>query len=477
MILFSNSFSLDKTQSELDFVDIPVNTDIPLFIDPFALSLRSDRWSQRAHSTVINFFEQVVLAIREGDNDTANQLMQYLQEPNETRFGLSRGRPRGAGIGPSQAEELLTALRASSAVKTGFLTSLQDCELLVEGVGRDKISDLTTNIIREHLAEYTKEQCDLWNVPTKEVSLGPSYSSVAGSWISTTYNLPVVKGRPILLVPKAIARYDPAYNHQKYYRQIVLTYLQAEHLNANSSLVRTLKNRKRKVYKKDIEATFPCTKENLFKFSKDHPDALYKYRDKLAALESGGRASVVEPDDEQLIAEALSAALNSIPAGSENASKYHQLMIGVLEFLFFPELLCPRKEREIHQGRKRIDIAMENGARSGIFLRLHLNRGMPCAFVVFECKNYVSEISNPELDQIAGRFSPNRGKVGFICCRKFEDRKLFTERCRDTFKDERGLVVPLDDKTVHSWLQLIANGNRKQLDQEISSLIDQVWYS
>ena len=475
MTLFSQFFNLQKTQAELDFVNVPINRDIPLFIDPFALSQRPDRWSQQASGTLVAFFEKVVRAIRENDVALALQLLQHLREPNETRFGLSKKRPRGAGIGQFQSQQLLDVLRSSSAVRTGFLNALEDCELLVEGIGRDKISDLTTNIIRGHLAEYSKAQCDLLSIQTQSISLGPYYSPSSGEWVSEYFDLPVARSKPVLLVPKVIARFDPAYDHQKYYRQIVLSYLQAEHLAANSSLVRILKNRRRVVYKKDIEATFPCTKENLFEFSKTHPEALGKYRERLTELEKSSRGSVVEPEDEQLIAEALAEALSSIRPGSAEATTYHHLIIGIVEFLFFPDLLCPRKEREIHQGRKRIDIVMENGAQRGIFWNLHQIRHLPCSFVVFECKNYVTDIANPELDQISSRFSTNRGQVGILCCRSFQNRALFIERCRDTFGDGRGLVIPLDDETINRCLQLLADGRRKELNEEFTRLVDEVW--
>lgn len=475
MTTFSRHFRLAKTQAELDFVDVYLNKDIPLFVDPFAISQRVDRWSQEAHSLLLTFFQKVIDNIRDGRMEDARHLLRYLGEPNETRLGLSRGRPQGAGIGPFQADQLFNALSESSAVRTGFLRSLEECELMIEGIGYDKISDLTTNVIRGTLANYTKDQCCLHGIPTREVAMDPSFSLEAQDWVSDYLPLPVVNGKPILLVPKAVARFKGTYNHQQYYRHFALEYLQAQELEAGGSLVRALKNGSRRVFKKDLQAAYPCTKDYLFRFSKEHPEVLLKYRDHLVKLEKRGMHSPIEETDEISLAAALREALRAIPMGSTHASDYHRLMVGVLEFIFFPNLLCPRKEQEIHDGRKRIDILLENGAREGIFHRLHSVRKLPCAFVAFECKNYTNEIANPELDQIAGRFSTNRGKIGFICCRRFEDRSRFVLRCRDTLKDDRGLIVAVDDATIDSWLALIENGERRKLETSITTAIDEVW--
>ncbi|HVS27128.1 MAG TPA: hypothetical protein VHE58_07520 [Burkholderiales bacterium] len=474
---FSQHFGLDKSQGELDFVDVPLNRDIALFVDPFAISQRPDRWSQDSHAHLLAFFQKVVDSIRSNRSDEARNLLAHLREPNETRFGLSRGRPQGAGIGPNQADRLFQALRESNAVKTGFLSSLEECELMIEGIGWDKISDLTTNVVRGRLAEYTFDQCQLHGVPVRDVALGACFSLSAQDWVNEYLQLPVVGGKPILLVPKAIARFEPSYDHQHYYRHFALEFLQAQHLAAGSNLVHALKNGKRKVYKKDLQARYPCTKDYLFQFSKEHPEVLVRYRQHLEQLEKRGIHSIVEEDDEPGIASALRAALAAIPPGNAHASSYHKLMVGILEFLFFPALLCPRKEQEIHQGRKRIDVLMENGATIGIFYRLHATRKLPSAFVAFECKNYTTEINNPELDQIAGRFSPNRGRVGFICCRHFEDRARFVQRCRDTLKDDRGLVAAVDDATIDLWLSLIEARRRRDLDSAIARVIDEVWIS
>jgi hypothetical protein len=96
---------------------------------------------------------------------------------------------------------------------------------------------------------------------------------------------------------------------------------------------------------------------------------------------------------------------------------------------------------------------------------------------VIECKNYATEVANPEIDQLAGRFSVNRGKLGFLSCRTFEDRAVFIERCRDTFKDDRGLIIPLDDQTILRLLEMVQTGRRSEIESILTSLINEVWVS
>lgn len=471
----SRQFHLQKSQAELDFVDVDLTRDTPLFIDPFAISLRQDRWGSDAHAIITTFFQSVIDAIRANDLARARLLLSHLREPNETRLGLSSGRPQGAGIGVMQSEQLLAALSRSQAVQTGFLNSLEECELLIPGIGSDKISDLATNVIRAHLASYTKDQCELHGIAVRQCSIGPHFDLNSRSWQNTYFDLPVVAGQPLLLVPKSIARFQPSYDHRVYYRRYAIEFLRAEHLDAKSALVHTFKNGNQTVFIKDLAQLHPLTKEYLFDFSRRHPEVLAEYKDDLARLEREGVSTAIDPADEEIVARALIDVLPTIAPGNATASEYHNYMIGALEFILFPSLVCPRKEAEIHDGRKRIDILMENAAATGIFHRLHAVRNLPCAFVPIECKNYSRDIANPELDQIAGRFSTNRGRAGIVCCRSFENRDHFIARCADTFRDGRGLVVPIDDPTLIELLALIRDGRRREVDGRLSQIIDQIW--
>jgi hypothetical protein len=49
MATFAQHFQLAKSQAELDFVDVVLETGNPFFVDPFAISQRHDRWGQGAH--------------------------------------------------------------------------------------------------------------------------------------------------------------------------------------------------------------------------------------------------------------------------------------------------------------------------------------------------------------------------------------------------------------------------------------------
>jgi len=459
---FSDYFGLGKSQAELDFVDIPVGNDLPLFVDPYAFAIEHDPWFIECNNLVVAFFDLTLQKIRSGDDVGAKQLLLHLHEPNETHLGFSGGSPAGRGIGSRQATDLFTRLQESRARRSGLLRDLTDCELLIPGISADKISDITINIIRPHLLSYTKLQCYLLDIPTQTVSAGPCWDRTTGDWASRYADLPVLDDHMILLVPKAAVRYHPAVDHQDYYRRYVLEYLKAEHIDAGSSLVKVLKNGKRKVLRKDLEKLYPLSKDFLFQFSRDHPKVFKQYK--------GSLPSVAVPLNNEEIEESQPVKkpidilrfipeLDAIPPGNADADAYHTLILGILEALFYPALHHPVKEATLHGGLKRIDIVFNNSRRRGFFSDLIALHGIKCPYVFFECKNYAADPANPELDQLAGRFSDYRGKFGILVCRTVSNAPRMLERCKTVVNDNRGFVLVLDDGDIKSLIKLRANGD------------------
>ncbi|WP_124606564.1 hypothetical protein [Burkholderia sp. Bp9142] len=170
-------------------------------------------------------------------------------------------------------------------------------------------------------------------------------------------------------------------------------------------------------------------------------------------VRSLGNEEINPAEDISLIACYLSERLSKIPVGNDAASSYHKLMVGVLELIFYPNLTCPQVEREINEGRKRIDIVFDNSANEGFFWGVHQIRHIPAQYIMIECKNYGREVGNPEVDQLSGRFGANRGQVGLLLCRSVENFDRLLDRCRDFYRDKREIIIPLTDDDFHEILR------------------------
>jgi len=475
----SKHFSLKKSQYEIDFVDININRDMPLFIDPYFLSIRKDRWSLDASRTLKSFFETFIKLIRDGKEDEARALFSYLHEPNETRLGLSRGKPRGNGIGDGDANKLFVSIKTSKAVKSGLVEDLEDFKFFIPGIGKDKISDMSTNIIRRHLLDYTKAQCLLWNIPlTKNINVGHWWDRKSCKWTTHHDDCLVIKDKLTLLVPKGVVSFSKHTTANKYFDKFVLEFLQNEHIRINSNFVQHRIDGTPYVTKKDLkEKAVTYSKEYLLEFSEKHPSVFNDYKDWVKNTSFPlQNEEIIEDLDRVKIVNYLSEKLYKTMPGNENATAYHRLTVGILELLLYPNISAPSVEHEVNSGRKRIDILFENSAENGFFYNLHIIHKYPCGYIPVECKNYKKDINNPELDQLSGRFSPNKGKFGLLLCRAINDENLFMERCADNLKDDRGLIIPITDRDLLSSLEKYKLGELKYLEDILTEKMKKITF-
>ena len=75
---------LNAGQFELDFVNIDIEKDTPLFLDPHFLGVRSDQWSVAASRTLRSFFQKFIDLVQAGNVDLARSLFNHFHEPNKT---------------------------------------------------------------------------------------------------------------------------------------------------------------------------------------------------------------------------------------------------------------------------------------------------------------------------------------------------------------------------------------------------------
>lgn len=448
---FSEYFNLGLSQAELDFVDVSNDFDTPVYVDPYAIEIQDDVWAAQASEYIRVFFTEVLAALQEDDKDRARNLMSHLHEPRETFLGVSQFDPQGRGVGARQAGQLISAILKSKAYSTGLLTDLSEMALYVEGIDRDKISDLTTNIIRELLVDYTGQQCDLHNIETRRYSGPPLWDANLRNWRSNYVQLPYINDDPVLLVPKYIVRRKLSLDSQEFYNKQLTDFLVAEHLNANSSLVHTIKGKK-KVFKTEVREEHPKSKTLIAEMVKANPELLQMYKEIAARHKSMTTFSDDAPSLTSVCA-SLADVFQQIPAGAKHAGEYHKLVLGALTALFYPMLIQPHKEWEIHDGRKRIDIVFTNAADTGFFAQRRNDHKVNANTVIVECKNYSNDLANPEIDQLIGRFDENRGKFGIITCRSVDDGVALEKRCRDAASRSQGYIIVLTDEDLKGMLE------------------------
>lgn len=455
----SKIFNLDKSQLELDFVDINPNVDTPLFLDPYYISKCDFPFANDANSTIRSYFEFLLALLRGNRIKQAEELFAHLGETNDVCLGMSRGKPRGHGMGPEDTAAIFKELLHSRAVQSGVMEDIEDFRIFVPNVDKDKVSDMTANIIKKQLIEYTIQQCDLHGIPiTNNVPSGMYWDLHTKSWNNQYTQRLVIDERPILLVPKRIVSFTDKYTSAEYRQHFVLNYLQNENLRLQTSLVQKYKSGEEYVTKKSIcvhEGVID--KEYLARFTEQHPEVFADFKRQTSKKISAVEGAVLDNISADEICYYLMKKLSSTPSGTANASNYHYLIIGILELLFYPNLSSPKKEVEIHNGRKRIDITFNNSAETGFFFTLpNSNAMLPCPFVFVECKNYTGEVANPELDQLSGRFSNRRGRVGILACRLLDENEAFIKRCADTYEDDRGLIIPITDEDLNIALSEFA---------------------
>lgn len=456
MVRLSEQYQLPFRQTQLDFVDVRSDRDIPVFIDPFALRKEHEPWLADAHEHLQSFFAELLIAIKQGKDSRALNLLEGLHEPHEVRLGYSKTSKGGKGVGPHQSQQLINAISQSQAAQSGLIEDLSESELLIEGFSHDKVSDITTNVLRGHLAEYTATQCETLGLPTENVPLDRIWDIEEKEWTECYVDLPLLDGTPVLLVPKVLVRLAPSVSSKDYYDHYVVEFLRSHKQEAASRLAQTLKKKPKRVTKKETRLEYPFSKKLLYEFSRDHPSILKKYLSESAnetrPLSLPDWAEIAEEDTKAAFDGC--AELKGTQPGREDADGFHMAVMKCLTVVFEPTLFAPKKEYTLRGDTKRVDITFRNRQDQGFFHLLGTTYKTQCPNIFVECKNYSEDPSNPEVDQLAGRMSRTLGMFGILVCREVKDKAALLKRFKEAHSNQGQWMMFLTIDRICELLEL-----------------------
>lgn len=281
-VLFTEYFQINVKQKDLEFVDIYVNADKKFFLDPAKLLDFDDAMSVQMSNSIVKYFEKMLQFIRNEDKANSLRLLSGLREPKEIHLGYATNGYIGNAVGGIKGEKIYKKMSESNAVKTGLLKDLEESALLVEGINRDIISDMTVMITKKYLISFTQEQCRKLQIPMKKVKAGKIWDEKQNLWVEIESELPVYDNKPMILVPKKIVTDKLMLDSQDFYRNELLSFVQDELMRADKSLIIVLKNGKRRclITKKQlrVDKRYRYSKELLYTIVQKHPELLQKYR-------------------------------------------------------------------------------------------------------------------------------------------------------------------------------------------------------
>jgi hypothetical protein len=218
-VYFSETFGVSKeTLDAYGAFDISLISDLPLFVDPFLLFHSDKAEYQALHEGIIRY---LVFLRDHADADLDQGLIDAwyrFKEVKQNWLGFTYMGNEGHGLGPKFARGLHRSLGdiLSSFGKEDVTRSshLEKVCLIGSGVGRDNMSDFTTNLIKHYLCEYTSafasEHIDSALCAEHPVTRA-AFNYDTESWETRTYLLPSVGGDFVLLTPKDLLTRDEAW--------------------------------------------------------------------------------------------------------------------------------------------------------------------------------------------------------------------------------------------------------------------------
>ena len=216
-IFFSDFFEVDrKIIEKYEAFNISLLNDLPLFIDPFLLFNSKHKQYRGLHDNILKYVKFLKVKSDEGLDDEGLLKSWYcFPEVTQNWFGYSKSGNKGSGLGLEFAralnKNLFLVFKNFGEEKITKSSHLEKLCLIKDGVGKDNISDFTTNLIKEFLLEYTEEfsknYIDEKHLKKFNISR-VSFNYDTESWITKSYILPNFNNDFVLLTPKNILSRD-----------------------------------------------------------------------------------------------------------------------------------------------------------------------------------------------------------------------------------------------------------------------------
>lgn len=216
-IYFTDFFDIsDEVLDNYGAFNISLINDLPLFIDPFLLFGSKKDGYQQLHKDILKYLTFLKSKSELGITNISEVKAWYLfPEVKQNWFGYSKVGNSGSGLGKKFGKAMSSTLHIVfddlGNEKITQSSHLEKAGLFEIGVGKDNISDFTTNLIKAFLLDYTEKFAIQHISPDRleRVNVNKVYFDYElERWMPKEFTLPIIFGDYVLLTPKDILTKD-----------------------------------------------------------------------------------------------------------------------------------------------------------------------------------------------------------------------------------------------------------------------------
>lgn len=223
-IYFSDFFDVEPEALEgYGAFNISLINDLPLFIDPFLFFGSKKEEYKVLHNDVLKYLTFLKEKSEQGITQFYEIKSWYLfPEVKQNWFGYSKVGNGGSGLGPKFGRAMSSSMHIVfddlGKERVTQTSHLEKAGLFEIGVGKDNISDFTTNLIKEYLLNYT-EKFALKNIDSpllQKVTVDKVYFDYdLERWMPKEYTLPYIFNDFVILTPRDLLTKDDNWINSK----------------------------------------------------------------------------------------------------------------------------------------------------------------------------------------------------------------------------------------------------------------------
>lgn len=430
---------IHEAQVDLDFAIPFLDEDIPLYLDPFMLWRSPSQQDQSMHTSLVNAFNHLGILASQGKEGAAIEALIIASECDEVGLGTSLTR-KGKRISPGKAKEIIDLFKTMTHYQQNGFSHFEEIQFFVEGISKDRISDISCNFLKSFLIDFTIDQCAKLGVPTQPCTVEHVYDSRSNRFDRENgVELPVnpENGAPIILVPKRWLRFAPWINYDDYYEK---------HCPQDEI-----------VHKKE-----DLTRVKVLSYNRQNYGVIEEY---IQAKERSAEDCGNDPLFSQIpvtSAKRFFAKIKKLPTGKTEGAdiEYERLVGRLLPSLLYPNLDFAQEQARTDDGVSIRDLIFYN-SRSTPFLQ-ELMDDYQSRQITFEMKN-VAAIGRIHFDQINRYLTDDLGKFGVFVTRN-SLKKAEIARAVNLWGGQRKVVITLTDVDLEQMVEVFDSKQRDPID-------------